>query len=87
MKKAYTLTLKNKETGELIGLVGLIDNNLELIIKGINSIMANGGEYYQSYANETKVEHTNGYITNGQYKDTVVWAMVSWDIDELAIIS
>lgn len=65
----------------------LIENDIDLIIKGINKIEGQEGEYYQTYAKDISIYGDNKYPTDGTYKDTVRWANMSWDIEEIEIIN
>lgn len=86
MKTTYMLTLKQEDVSEPIGKLILVENDIYLIIKGINKIESAGGDYYQTYATNISVYGDPKYPTDGTYKDTVRWANMSWYIDELEIL-
>jgi len=85
MKKIYLLTLDD-EDGSHIGMVALVDNNKSDVIKGINHIMANGGEYYESYHRDEKLDGSDNNIQGGSYMDTVRWSTTYLSVDEIKVI-
>lgn len=85
MKIVYLLTLDN-EDGSRIGQVALLDNNKNDVINGINYIMANGAEYYESYHRDEKLDGSDDNIQGGSYMDTVRWSTTYLSVDELKVI-
>lgn len=87
--KLYLLTLTQEDIPHPIGKILLDDNNIDVIIKGINKIETNNndGEYYQAYAKDISVygDPTNTY--DGTYKDTVRWANMAWEVEEIEVLS
>ena len=57
------------------------------LIKGINKIMANGAEYYESYADQIKWDGLDNNIQGGSYRDGVRWSVTNIDIEELLVIN
>lgn len=86
MKTAYLLTLAIAGEKEPIGKLLLIENDIDLIIKGINVIENQQGEYYETYAKEIVVYGDPKFPQSGVYKDTVRWADMIWDIEEMKIL-
>lgn len=79
MRTAYLLTLTQQDNIMPIGKILLSDNNMPLIRKGINKIESQQDNYYEIYA-------TDIHITGDTYKDTVKWAMMEWNIEQLDIL-
>lgn len=88
-KKLYLLTLEQERESNPIGKILLPDNNIHVIIKGINKIETNNcdGEYYQSYAKNITVYGDPSNTYGGDYKDGVRWANMTWGIEEIEILS
>lgn len=85
MKTIYLLTLDD-ENGSRIGQIGLMDNNKQSVIIGINHIMANGGEYYESYHRDENLDGSADNIQGGNYMDTVRWSITYLSVDELKVL-
>lgn len=86
MKTVYLLILLQEDYSEPIGRILIADNDIQLVIKGINKIEGQKGEYYQTYAKDILICGNPKYPTDGSYKDTVRWSNMSWYIEEMTIL-